>query len=56
VDTTAIRYIPRKPDKKGPAYDILVRHEAPVATVIAVIAVITHDEILAFRHDLFDVT
>src|SRR5690606_19921662 len=38
------------PDEKGPAHDVLVGHEAPIAAVQAVVAVIAHHEIVAFGH------
>ena len=39
------------PDRKGAPYDILFGHEAPVATVVGVVAVIPHHEVMAFGHD-----
>ena len=39
------------PDDECLAHDITVWHEAPVAAVGAVVAVVAHHEILAGRHD-----
>src|SRR5579859_2928583 len=38
------------PDKESPAYQVSLRHEAPIAAVVAVVPVVAHGEILAFRH------
>ena len=38
------------PDEERLADDVLVRHEAPVARVLRVVAVVAHHEIVARRH------
>src|ERR1700730_8328089 len=40
--------IPVEPDEKRFAANVIIRHETPVAAVVAVVAVITHHEIATF--------
>src|SRR5690554_6720778 len=42
--------IPVHPDREGTTDDVLLRHAAPVAAVVGVVAVIAHGEVVAFRH------
>src|SRR5215470_2821649 len=42
--------IPVEPDEKRLAPDVVVGHEAPVAAVVAVVAVVAHHEVLSGRH------
>src|SRR3989344_7286937 len=42
--------IPAEPDQECPADQVFVRHETPVTAVVALVAVIAHDEILPRRH------
>src|SRR5581483_3209104 len=45
--------VPGKPDEKGPADQVFFRHESPVTAVVAVVAVVAHDEVVPRRdHDL----
>src|SRR3989344_5389579 len=46
-------HIPTEPDKERLANQVLVRHEAPITAVVAVVAVVAHDEIFPLRHDDF---
>src|SRR4051812_14672249 len=38
-------------DEQRTSHDVLARHEAPVAAVGAVVAVVAHHEVVAFGHD-----
>ena len=49
ADTLQITEI--HPDEERFAYDILVRHKSPKPAIRAVVTVITHHEIIAFRND-----
>src|SRR5690554_6762285 len=52
---TASGAIPVHPDAHGLADQVLLRNEAPGAAVERLVAVVAHDEVMAFRHpDRFD--
>src|SRR5512147_1662876 len=44
-----VGHVPTEPDQERLAYQILIRHEAPVTTIVTVIAVVAQDEILALQ-------
>src|SRR2546430_1023500 len=43
--------VPRKPNKERLANQIFLGNEAPIAAVVAVIAVIAHNEVMPGRYD-----
>src|SRR6266496_1840908 len=42
--------VPVEPDEERLAADVVVRHETPVPAVVAVIAIVTHHQVLTGRH------
>src|SRR4030067_335161 len=48
-----VGHVAAEPDQERPPDQVLVRHITPVAAVVAVVAVVAHDEKLAGRHDEF---
>src|SRR5512132_3064045 len=42
--------VPVEPDEKRAAADVIVRHEAPIAAVVAIVAVVAHHEVVTRRH------
>src|SRR5207248_13860 len=42
--------VPIEPDEKCLAADVVVRHETPIPAVVAVIAIVTHHQVLTGRH------
>ena len=42
--------VPVEPDEECPAADVVIGHEAPVAAVVAVVAVVAHHQVVARRH------
>src|SRR5690554_40775 len=47
---SAVLAIPVHPDQEGLAHQMVFRHEVPVAAVLAVVAIVAHHEVVAFRH------
>src|SRR5512141_1189764 len=46
--------VPVEPDEEGPAADMVVRHEAPIPAVVAVVAVVAHHEVMTGWHPAFE--
>src|SRR5438128_8337152 len=50
LERQAADIVPIEPDKKCFAADMVIGHKTPIATVIAVVAIITHHQVVAGRH------
>src|SRR5690606_33286920 len=42
------------PDKEGASHNILIGHKAPITTVQTIVAIVSHDKVIAFRHHTRD--
>src|SRR5882757_1863758 len=50
LETKARDIVPIEPDEEGLAAYVVVRDEPPIATVVAVVPVVAHHEIVTGRH------
>src|SRR6185312_16134924 len=46
--------VPVEPDEEGPAPQVVVRDESPVAAVVAVVPVVAHHEVMTGRNPAFE--
>src|SRR5512133_3735661 len=50
LEREAADVVPVEPDEERPTANMIIRHEAPVAAVVAVVAVVAHHEVVALGH------